>query len=82
MRARPEFDLGGDGQLFQAVHVFEADALPQRPQGHRAIHRAGINISEAEPAGQAFSDRALPRARRAVDRNHYSFGFGVCQEIE
>ena len=55
-----QFDLRGDGQLLHAVHVVEADALPQRPQGHRAVHGAGIDVGEAQPPARRFAMVLLP----------------------
>ena len=59
-----------DGKLLHAVHIVELDALAHRPQRHRAVHRAGIDVGEAEPRRQALGDRALARARRAVDGDY------------
>ena len=40
---------GMRARVAPAVHVVELDARPQGPQRHGPIHRAGIDIDEAEP---------------------------------
>ena len=77
-----ELDLRGDGQLLHAVHVVRSRRLRQRPQRHRAIHGAGIDVGEAEPRGDALGDGALARAGGAVDRDDDPSWLGICQEIE
>ena len=41
-------------------------ALPREP-GQRPVHRAGVEIAEAEPLGQTPCDRAFAGPRRPVD---------------
>jgi len=55
------------------MHVARIHLLPQRPQRHRAVHGAGIDIGESQPRGHPFGDGALARARRPVDGHHYPF---------
>ena len=67
-----KLDLRRDRKLLHAMHVGGIDALAHRPQRHRAVHRAGIDVGESEARGQPFGDGALARARRPVDRDHYA----------
>ena len=73
MRPGRELDLRGQGQLLHAVHVVGVDVLPQRPQGHGAVHGAGVDIGEAQALGQASRDGALAGAGRPVDGDHDAF---------
>ena len=61
--------LGGEPRERDAV--LEVDAVATREPGERAVHRPGVEVDEAEPARERRRDRALPRARRAVDRDDH-----------
>ena len=47
--------------------VSERDPRSQREPGERAVHRAGVEVAEAEPLGERARDGALAGPCRAVD---------------
>ena len=46
-------------------------ALAQRPERDRPVHRARVEVGEAEPARDPARNRALPAARGPVDRDDH-----------
>ena len=51
-----------------------SSVLPHGPQRDRPVHGAGIDVSEAQPLGQAARHAALTRAGRTVDGDDYTPG--------
>ena len=59
--------LRGVGVCGHLVHVVDVDVVLQHPPRHRAIHRTGVEVAEAEPVGHGTAGARLARARRTVD---------------
>jgi hypothetical protein len=59
------FGHGGD-----LDRVAQVDVVAQHRVGHRAVHRAGVQVTRLERLGHAPRDRGLARAGRPVDGNH------------
>lgn len=72
-------DCFGDLLLIHLIAV-EVDALMQAPPGARAVHGAGIEVGEAEMAGQRLRSGGLSDARRAVDGDSYHSPTSFCRE--
>ena len=53
----------------QRLLFVEREVALNRFQRKRAIHGAGLQVEEAEAARQMGSERALPRAGRAINGN-------------
>ena len=70
--------LEGDGILAcepaEALSVGEVERALEREPRDRAVHRAGIEVAEAQPLGEAPGNRALPRACGPVDGNDHQLG--------
>ena len=62
------------GQGGDPVGVGEVDVARQRPPGERAVHRAGVDETQAQPLGHAARHAGLSRARRSVDRDDEGTG--------
>jgi hypothetical protein len=52
-----------------AGFIVERHAIVRRHPGHRAVHRAGIDMAIAKTLRQRARHSALPRARGSVDRD-------------
>ena len=68
-RVGADQDLGlghPGGDRAGVVHV---DVVPQQPPGHRAEHRAGVQVAQTESRGDAARGAGLARSGRAVDRD-------------
>ena len=69
-----------DGMLAREVRRARArrrasTRVVQREPGESAVHRAGVEVAEAEPSGERARDRALAGAGRPVDRDdHFASG--------
>ena len=72
-------DCFGDLLLIHLIAV-EVDALMQAPPGACAVHGAGIEVGEAEMAGQRLRSGGLSDARRAVDGDSYHSPTSFCRE--
>ncbi len=59
-------------ELLHAVHIGRIQILPNGPKRQRAVHRAGIDVSESEASGDAARDGALARARRSIDSDYFA----------
>ena len=59
------------GKTGERLAILEIDRVPGSEPGQSAIHRPGIEVDEAEPAGELERHRALSRACRAVDRHDH-----------
>ena len=58
-------------------------AAREREPGERAVHRAGVEVAEAEPLGEQPRDRALAGSGRPVDGDdHRSSCGGSSQRVE
>src|SRR5262249_43190279 len=55
----------------EALRLVERDALADREPRERPIHRAGVEVAEAEPLGEPARHGALARARGPVDRHDH-----------
>ena len=55
------------GELPEALAVLERDVLAQRQPRHRPVHRARVEVADAQPLGEAACDRALARPCGPVD---------------
>ena len=75
--SRPEGDRLSRRELGQRLAVVERNPLVERKPGQRPVHRAGVEIPHPEPRRDRSGDRALPRSRGAVDRNHERLAHGV-----
>ena len=53
--------------LGRGLDVGDGHALAQRGEGDGPVHRAGVEVPQAEPARHRFADRALARSGGAVD---------------
>ena len=62
-------DDGRGGERRDGVGVSHVDALAQQPPRHRAEHRAGVEVAQAQPLGDPARGARLAGARRAVDGN-------------
>ena len=51
--------------------VAEIDAAPEREPRQAPVHRARVEVAEAEPVREAARHGALARSRRAVDRHDH-----------
>jgi hypothetical protein len=71
---RLQLDIGGARQLFHAVHVGGVRVLAHGPQRHGAVHGAGVDVGEAQPAGQAARNGALAGAGGPVDGDDHTPG--------
>ena len=64
------------GHRGRVVHV---DAVAQHPPGHRAVHRAGVEVAQPEPVGHAARGAGLAGSGGAVDRDDDA-GDGRCSQ--
>ena len=58
-------------ELGERVGAAEVEAALHREPRERAVHRAGIEVAEAEPLGERARHSALAGAGRPVDRNDH-----------
>ena len=58
------------------------DAVAPREPGQRAVHRAGVEVAEAEPLREAARDGALSGPRGAVDGDDHRLGHRLEQVEE
>ena len=52
---------GPGGEIGHRGRVLRVDALAQDGPGHRPVHRAGVEVAEAEPTGEPAGDGRLRR---------------------
>ena len=70
-------DLDSTRQLGPSRGGVACQSPPQRGQGHRPVHRAGVQEAEPQSFRQQFGYRTLAGAGRTVDRdNHCPSAFG------
>ena len=62
-----ERDRASPCEPAQWLALGQRQPLAHREPGQRAVHRAGIEVAEAEPLRQKAGDRALARACGPVD---------------
>ena len=63
-------DIGFEGMRGDGDGIVEGHPVVEHPQGHRPIHRAGVQVAEPEPLGDAAGDAGLAGTGRAVDGDH------------
>ena len=67
-----DFQAKLPGEIHQLLGLIPVVALARSRQRDRAVHRAGIEESETEPASQGPGDCALAGAGRAIDRDNHA----------
>ena len=77
-----EVDGVCDGELAEPVALVERDALALREPRQRAVHRARVEVAEAEPRREAARDRALSGPRGAVDGNDHLCDYRSQEVVE
>ncbi len=68
-------------ELRERVGVAELEAALHREPRERAVHRAGVEVAEAEPLGERARHSALARSRRPVDRDDHQCSFSECRRV-
>ena len=63
----PDSIRGSPQRAATACRVVHVDAVAQHPPGHRAVHRAGVEVAQPEPVGDAAGRARLARSGGAVD---------------
>src|SRR5439155_20545624 len=66
-----EVDRVPRGELAEPGALVERDSLAESEPGDGAIHRAGVEITEAQALGEAPRNGALSGPGRPVDRNDH-----------
>jgi hypothetical protein len=71
-RLRGELDRHAEGERRERRRVVESRPPLERRHGHRAVHRARVEVGPSLPERlrERPRDRALPAAGGAVDRDH------------
>ena len=67
-----ERDRVGERERLERRSLIEVDAVLEREPRERAVHRARVEVAEAEALGEAARDGALPGPGRAVDGDDHT----------